>query len=123
MKISSILNSIISALPALHPIREKAALHCRRNNSIFESVQLYPDAYLIVTECRSGEQYLTPLADTDTLDLAENVDAWIDREYCGEVKRTGEFQRWQGDFWAEIKTDGRSPDSPICWESGGFYVE
>lgn len=84
----------------------------------------YPDCYLHVEECRSGETYIKPLSDEDILDLETQLDLWIESEFCGELERDGDIMpRLQGDYYAKIMTDGRSPDSVVCWESGGFYLK
>ncbi len=28
-----------------------------------------------------------------------------------------------GDYYARIMTDGRPPESVVCWSSGGFYLK
>lgn len=84
----------------------------------------YPDTYLHIEECRSGETYIKPLSDEDILDLETQLDLWIESEFCGELERDGDtMPRLQGDYYAKIMTDGRSPDSVVCWESGGFYLK
>lgn len=84
----------------------------------------YPDTYLHIEECRSGETYIKPLGDDDVLDLETQLDLWIESEFSGELERDGDIMpRLQGDYYAQIMTDGRAPDSPICWQSGGFYLK
>lgn len=84
----------------------------------------YPDCYLWIEECRSGETYIKPLGEDDILDLETQLDLWIESEFVGELERDGDLMpRLQGDFYAKIMTDGRSPDSVVCWESGGFYMK
>lgn len=84
----------------------------------------YPDCYLHVEECRSGQTYVEPIADNDVLDLETRLEAWVESEFCGELALDGDIMpRLQGDYYAQIMTDGRSPDSGICWQSGGFYLK
>ena len=84
----------------------------------------YPDCYLHVEECRSGETYIAPITGKMVLDLEKRLKAWIKSEFCGELALDGDIMpRLQGDYYAQIITDGRSPDSGICWESGGFYLK
>jgi hypothetical protein len=84
----------------------------------------YPDCYLHVEECRSGETYIVPITGKMVLDLETRLKAWIKKEFCGELALDGDLTpRLQGDYYAKIMTDGRSPDSVVCWESGGFYMK
>jgi hypothetical protein len=84
----------------------------------------YPDCYLHVEECRSGETWISPIKGNMVLDLKTRLKAWIKSEFCGELALDGDIMpRLQGDYYAQIITDGRSPDSGICWESGGFYMK
>ena len=85
---------------------------------------IYPDCYLHVTECRSGEEWIVPIKGKMTLDLSTRVKQWIKNEYCGEFKLDGELTPLvDGDYYAKIMTDGRPPDSVVCWTSGGFYIK
>lgn len=84
----------------------------------------YPDCYLHVEECRSGETYVVPITGRMVLDLKKRLKAWIKAEFCGELALDGDIMpRLQGDYYAQIMMDGRSPDSGICWQSGGFYLK
>lgn len=84
----------------------------------------YPDCYLHVTECRSGVEWIVKIRGNATLDLKRRIKAWIKREFCGELHLDGEIMpRLEGDYYAKIMMDGRPPDSPICWTSGGFYLK
>ena len=84
----------------------------------------YPDTYLHVQECRSGQEWIVPISPRATLSIERRVDAWIKSEFCGELKRDGEIMpRLEGDYYAKIMMDGRPPDSHVCWKSGGFYLK
>jgi hypothetical protein len=83
-----------------------------------------PDTYLAVEDCRSGEIAVVPIGPDEPLDLEAQLDAWIAAEYCGELVRDGELMpRLPGEGYAWLQTDGRPLDSPIVWESGGFYLK
>lgn len=84
----------------------------------------YPDTYLHVTECRSGETFIVPVHGNSSLDLKRQVKQWIKIQYARELKLDGELMpRHAGDYYAKIMTDGRPPDSVVCWTSGGFYLK
>lgn len=86
--------------------------------------ETYPDQYLHVGECHSGQTWIVPISDETPLDIDALVDVWIASEFGGELERDGETMRGlAGDYFAQIKTDGREPESPICWQSGGFYLK
>jgi hypothetical protein len=58
------------------------------------------------------------------MDLDALVDAWIASEFCGELQRDGKLMpRLEGDYYAQILTDNRAPDSAVCWTSGGFFLK
>lgn len=87
-------------------------------------VYAYPDTYLHVREYRSGEEWIVPIADEDPMNIETLVDRWIAQEYSGELVRDGRLiPRLEGDYYAQIKTDGRPPESAVCWSSGGFYLK
>lgn len=84
----------------------------------------YPPQYLHVEECQSGETWIVPLRSNAKLDLKTLVKRWIKREFSGELFLSGELTpRISGDYYAKILMDGRSPDSVVCWSSGGFYLK
>ena len=84
----------------------------------------YPDCYLHVEEMRSGETWIQPIGPRGTLDIKRQVKRWIKREFQGELMLDGDLMpRVQGDYYAAIYTDGRPPDSVVCWTSGGFYLK
>lgn len=86
--------------------------------------QIYPDCYLLVEECRSGQRWIVPIRGRTTLDLEKRVKAWIKSEFAGELRLDGRIMpKLQGDYYAQIKTDNRPPDSVVCWTSGGFYLK
>ena len=84
----------------------------------------YPDCYLHVTKCQSGETFIQPIRGNEKLDIKKLVKKWIKREYAGELALDGELMpRLDGTHYAKIMTDGRTPDSAVCWTSGGFYLK
>jgi hypothetical protein len=87
----------------------------------------WPETYLHVTECRSGETWTCPLRGNALLDLKTQVKNWIKQEIdsdCLYAALDGEIMpRVEGDYYARIMTDGREPDSIVCWEGGGFYIK
>ena len=89
-----------------------------------ETETVYPDCYLHVRDEHSGQEWIVPIHGNAKLDLARLVDRWVKREFAGELKRDGGLTpRLSGDYYAQIKTDGRPPDSVVCWTSGGFYLK
>ncbi len=93
-------------------------------NQSNETGQVYPDQYLHVEECRSGETWIMPISDRTKLDIKALVKRWIKQEYCGELRLDGDLMpRLQGDYYAQIKLDCNPPDSVSCWTSGGFYLK
>jgi hypothetical protein len=83
----------------------------------------YPDTYLHVRECRSGQEWIVPLRGNASLDLKKQVKKWVKNEYQGAFRLDGELMpKLDGDYYARIMTDGRPPDSVVCWTSGGFYL-
>ena len=86
--------------------------------------QKFPDCYLHVEECRSGETSIVPLRGNTKLDLKRLVQKWIKNQFAGELALDGELMpKLSGEYYAKIMTDGRPPDSVICWTSGGFYLK
>lgn len=91
---------------------------------VIMATEKYPDQYLHVTECRSGQTWIRPLRSNARLDLKHWVKVWI-KEECGYgIQLDGDLMpRLQGDYYAVIITDGRPPDSVVVWDSGGFYLK
>jgi hypothetical protein len=84
----------------------------------------YPDQYLHVEDCRSGQTWIMPLTSRASLDLKTQLKRWIKREFFREVKLDGEIMpKLSGDYYGKIMTDGRPPDSVVVWDSGGFYLK
>ena len=84
----------------------------------------WPPQYLRVVECRSGEQFVTGLSARASLDLKRQVKRWIREEFGGELWLDGDLMpRLEGEYYAEIITDGRPPDTGVCWDSGGFFLK
>lgn len=86
--------------------------------------ETYPETYLHVQHCRSGQEWIVPIRPRQTLDLERRVKEWIRSEFCGEFRLDGDLMpRLDGDYYARIMTDGRPPESCICWQGGGFYLK
>lgn len=84
----------------------------------------WPETYLHVEECRSGECWIMPISGRMTLDLERLVKRWVKEEYGGELRLDPPIiPKLDGDYYGKIMTDGRSPDSVICWDGGGFYLK
>lgn len=84
----------------------------------------FPDCYLHVEECRSGETWIEPIGGAQKLDLKLRVKNWIKKQFGGGLVLDGHLMpKLQGDYYAKIMTDGRPPDSIVCWTSGGFYLK
>jgi len=85
--------------------------------------QTYPDQYLHVRECSSGQEWIVPIAANAHLDIEKRVREWVKREFCGELRVTGFQPRLEGQYYATIITDGRPPDSVVVWSSAGFWTD
>lgn len=84
----------------------------------------YPDTYLHVEHCQSAETWVHPIRGNGTLDLETQVRRWLKRQFSGELKLSGKLMpRLQGEYYARIMTDGRPPESVVCWQSAGFFTE
>lgn len=84
----------------------------------------YPDTYLHVTECRSDQTWIMPLRGNSSLDLRRQIKRWIAKEFDGMIRLSGDLSpKIDGDYYGKIMTDGRSPDSVVCWDGAGFYLE
>jgi len=84
----------------------------------------YPDCYLHVLECRSGQEWIVPILGETTLDLEARVKDWVGSEFQGELKLDPPLMpKLDGDYYAKIMTDGRPPDSCIYWTGRGFYLK
>jgi len=84
----------------------------------------YPETYLHVLECRSGQEWIVPLRGNDSLNLEHQVKKWIRQEFDGAYRLSGDLMpKLDGDYYAQLKTDGEPPSSCRCWDSGGFYLE
>lgn len=83
----------------------------------------YPNTYLHVYECRSGQEWIRPMRGNSLMDLRTQLKKWVEEEFAGELHLDGKLvPRLEGDYYGKIMTDGRPPDSGICWEGAGFYL-
>ena len=88
------------------------------------SAKTYPDCYLHVRESRSGEEWIVPIGPRTHLNLKELVRRWCKRTFDCQLQLDGEIMpKLEGDYYARIMTDGRPPDSVVCWTGGGFYLK
>lgn len=88
------------------------------------TMKKYPRQYLHVRNNRTGEEWIRPFRADAALDITKLVKAWVKREFNGELRLDGEMgpPSIDGEYYARIMTDGRSPESCVCWTSGGFYL-
>ena len=78
--------------------------------------------YLLVYDCRMGEEYFQEIGEDVPLDLEELVAAWVKGQF-GEEAEVDLPMCDHGDYEASIKTDSNSPDSVVSWEFGSFYLK
>lgn len=82
--------------------------------------------YLHVQEIRSGEEWILPIRARQTLDLKKRIKDWISETFgksSGVVLDGEPMPHLDGDYYAQIKTDGELPGSAKCWTSGGFFLK
>ncbi len=95
-----------------------------RKNKTMDEPQKYPETYLHITECSTGDEHIMEISGNKTLDLELRIKEWLKREYCGEVILDGELMpKLDGQYYAKIMTNGRPPDSVVCWEDAGFFTK
>lgn len=83
----------------------------------------YPDCYLHVTECASGMTWIKELGPEALLDLKGQLRVWVQEQFCGELELDDDLiPGIEGEYYGKIMTDGRPPESVICWEAAGFYL-
>lgn len=51
------------------------------------------------------------------------VERWIKRQFCGELRLDGGFNKAGGEYYAEIILGGKPPNGTSCWESGYFHLK
>jgi len=84
----------------------------------------YPDCYLYVEECGSGETFIQSIRGNEKLNLRNLVKKWIKKQFANELTLDGDLiPKLSGDYYARIMTNGRPPESVVCWTSGGFYLK
>jgi hypothetical protein len=89
-----------------------------------QAAATYPEQYLHVRECGSGEEWIVPFGPDVPLDLYALFDQWVKREFGGELVRDGgALHGLDGEYYAKIMTDGRDPDYAVCWTGGGFFLK
>ena len=81
------------------------------------------ECYLLITEPRSGHEWVTEIKGSMLLDLKLRVKSWIKREYNDERSLDGELVPYDGDYCASIITNWRPRSSNVVWTSGGFYLK
>lgn len=92
--------------------------------SLFIEAKQWPDCYLYVRECRSGEEWVAVIKGHQHIDLRHNIERWVRRQFNGELAIDGKIQpRLEGDYYAKIITDNRPPGSVVVWQSGGFWLK
>lgn len=84
----------------------------------------YPECYLYVQEERSGESWVMEIGMEEPLDLRGLIERWVKEQYGTELELDGKIMpKLSGDYYARIMTDGRPPESVVCWQGGGFYLK
>jgi len=84
----------------------------------------WPETYLHVEHCRSGEEWIKPITPRQRLDLIARLKEWIREEYGGAFRLDEKpTPRLPGDYYAQILTHGRDPYGAVCWTSGGFSLK
>lgn len=87
-------------------------------------MEKYPNTYLHVTACFSGQEWIRPLRGNTKLDLPRLIKRWAKEEFAGELTLDGELMpKLNGEYYAKIMTDGRPPESVVCWAGAGFYLK
>jgi len=80
--------------------------------------------YLLIQNCRTGEEWYEEIKDKDIVDLEQLIKKWVDQKFGGEMEIDPPLIDFmEGDYWAAIKTNWASPVSVISWESAGFYLK
>ena len=51
-----------------------------------KTLEQYPDQYLHVEECRSGQTWIVPIADNEPLDIEALIAKWVNQEYVSELR-------------------------------------
>jgi hypothetical protein len=83
----------------------------------------WPETYLHIRDEKSGETWIVPLRGNASLNLKHQIKKWITSEFGGELFLNGELMpKLSGDYYGKIMTDGRPPDSVVCWDGAGFYL-
>ena len=87
-------------------------------------VKTYPETYLHVNECKSGQIWIRSLRGNAKLDLRHQLARWVKEEFDGQLLIDGKLMpKLEGEYYGKIMTDGRFPDSVVCWEGAGFYLK
>jgi len=84
----------------------------------------YPECYLHIICCASGEEWIQEIKPMWGLDLKTRIKRWLRDQWGGEIALDGEIMpKLDGEYYAKIITDHRPPDSVIVWDGGGFYTK
>jgi hypothetical protein len=103
--------------------------HWRRNTYYVgdwkeDNANRWPECYLHVLECRSGQEWIKPITGKTTLNLKLRVKQWAKEEFGGELRLDGEIMpKLEGDYYVQILTDYDSPHGHKCWTGGGFWLK
>lgn len=80
--------------------------------------------YLLVQDCKTGEEYVREIKDDELLDLEAQLIQWAKDEFNDElIIDLPIMPKLEGDFYGQIKTDWADKDSVVCWEGAGFYLK
>jgi hypothetical protein len=86
--------------------------------------ETYPETYLHVYDCKGGTEWIMPIRGNGTLDLKRQIKNFCKKAFGGELTIDGDIMpKLDGDYYGKIMTDGRPPESVICWNGGGFYLK
>lgn len=103
--------------------RQAVPENCLQNGVDIIFAAPYKD-YLLIQNCKTGEEEYQEIKDKDIVDLDELIKKWVDQKFDGEMEIDPPLIDFhEGDYWAAIKTDWASPVSLISWESAGFYLK
>ena len=89
-----------------------------------ECINVWPECYMHVLHCASGEEYIVPITERQVLDLTVRIKAWLRSEFDGYVKLDGApIPKIEGEYYAAIYTDHRPHYGSVCWCGAGFYTK
>lgn len=79
-----------------------------------------PDQYCLIRNEFTGEVWIKTLDEDEPLDLRRQIGEWLSENGLGLAGDL--ISKLPCTYYAVIRTDARAYDSPVVWESGGFYT-